>query len=85
MVINLEGNGNSWSVQIHTAKTRREEKKKISWVVSVLTRVKIVEIRENYNSRWSFGLSSKGKAPAIPPGSELTWAPLQGHEAYTVL
>ena len=84
MVINLEGNGNSWRVQVHRAKTGREEKK-ISWVVSMLTRVKIVEIRENYNSKWPFGLSSKGKAPAIPPGSELTLAPLQGHEAYTGL
>lgn len=84
-MINLEGNGNSWSVQIHTAKTGREEKKIINWVVSMLTRVKIVEIRENYNSKWSFGLSSEGKAPAVPPGSELTLAPLQGHEAYTVL
>lgn len=49
----------------------------------MLTRVKTVEIRENYNSKWSFGLSSK--APAVPSGSELTLAPLQGHEAYTVL
>lgn len=63
-MVNLEGNGTSWSVQIHIAKTGRE-KKKSNWVVSMLTIVKIPKIREKYNSKWFFGLSSKGKTPAV--------------------
>lgn len=38
----------------------------------MLSGLKMFEIRENYNSKQSSGLFSKGTAPSVPEGSELT-------------
>lgn len=59
--------GREW-YQLECPKTysRDGEKTKSNWVVSMLTIVKIMKPRGNYNSKWSFGLSSKGTTPAIP-------------------
>lgn len=74
MIMNLEGNGSSWSAQIHTAKTGKELERPFgNWVVSVLKRVKILDIREHYHCKQFFGVTFKGTALAVPAGSEPTF------------
>lgn len=62
--------------QIHTAKAGKEWKRQFgNCVVSVLKRVKILEIRESYNCKQLFGVSFQGTALAIHAGSQPTCHP----------
>lgn len=67
--------------QVHTAKTEKELNRPFgNWVFSVLKRVKILEIRENYSCKQFFGVSFEGTALPIHAGSEPTFHPSKDME-----
>lgn len=78
MIMNLEGNGSRTSTH---SKDRERIKLAIwYWEVSLLKRVKILEIRENYSCKQFFGVSFEGTALAIHAGSEPTFHPSKDME-----
>lgn len=84
--MNLEGNGSSWSVQIHTEKKGKEEKRPFdNWVVSVLKRVKILEIKENYTCKQFFWSVLQRYSLCNSCRLRTNLPPVQGHGAKTVL